>query len=238
MTARADLGMSKLLAKSQQADWYAQPTEMRLALSQNWSRPLQTAAKRFIDLVVSTALFIVLAPVLLVIAVAVRVTSRGPVFYRWRVVGKDGHPFTGYKFRSMVVDADQIRSSLFDRNEMSGPVFKLRNDPRITPVGRWLRKFSLDELPQLWSVLAGDMSLVGPRPPLADEYRLFTDIQKLKLSVKPGITCLWQVRGRNEIKDFDEWVRLDFEYIEKWSLALDFKILLLTIPTVLMGKGR
>jgi lipopolysaccharide/colanic/teichoic acid biosynthesis glycosyltransferase len=238
MSARSEFGMPKLVAKSQQADWCAHQNDVPLRYSANWSRPFQTDVKRFIDLLVSTSLLISLAPILLLIAVAVRTTSRGPVLYRWRVIGKNGYPFTGYKFRSMVVDADQIRSSLLDRNEMSGPVFKLKNDPRITLVGRWLRKFSLDELPQLWSVFKGDMSLVGPRPPLVDEYRLFTEKQKLKVSVKPGITCLWQVKGRNEIKDFDEWVRLDLEYIEKWSLALDLKILLLTIPAVLTGKGR
>ncbi len=121
---------------------------------------------------------------------------------------------------------------------MNGPVFKMHNDPRVTPVGRVLRRFSLDELPQLWSVLKGEMSLVGPRPPLVSEYAEFTEFQKQKLAVKPGITCLWQISGRNEIRDFDEWVRLDLEYISNWSLWLDFKIMLLTIPYVARGTGR
>ena len=138
----------------------------------------------------------------------------------------------------MYQDADQRKAELLDGNEMSGPVFKMTADPRVTPIGRFLRKYSFDELPQLWSVLKGDMSLVGPRPPLQSEYEHFSDWQKLKLQVKPGMTCLWQVRGRNAIANFDDWVRLDLEYINNWSLALDFKILMSTIPTVLFGRGR
>ena len=215
-------------------EWAASNVEVSL----NWSRPVQVAVKRAIDLAGSAVLLMVLSPILLLAALAVKITSRGPVLYRWHVVGRGGLPFTGYKFRSMVVNADGMRSSLLAKNEMSGPVFKLKNDPRVTGVGRWLRKFSIDELPQLWSVFRGNMSLVGPRPPLEAEYRLFTPHQKLKMSVKPGITCLWQVLGRNDIADFEEWVRLDLEYIARWSLALDFKILLLTIPCVVLGKGR
>jgi lipopolysaccharide/colanic/teichoic acid biosynthesis glycosyltransferase len=123
-------------------------------------------------------------------------------------------------------------------NEMSGPVFKMTDDPRVTPFGRWLRKYSLDELPQLWSVLKSDMSLVGPRPPLQSEYALFSDWQKRKLQVKPGLTCLWQVSGRNYISNFDDWVKLDLEYINNWNLLLDFQILLRTIPVVIFGKGK
>jgi lipopolysaccharide/colanic/teichoic acid biosynthesis glycosyltransferase len=138
----------------------------------------------------------------------------------------------------MVVNADRLKEQLLEQNEMEGPVFKLKADPRVTGVGRILRKFSLDELPQLWSVFKGDMSLVGPRPPLQGEYAQFTEYQKQKLAVKPGITCLWQISGRNEIRNFDDWVRLDLEYIQTWSLWLDFKILLLTIPAVVRGTGR
>jgi lipopolysaccharide/colanic/teichoic acid biosynthesis glycosyltransferase len=238
MSVGTDLGIAKSTEQSASLNLCSHEPIPSLKLSANWSRSFYTSAKRCIDVVGSALLLIPLAPFLLVIAIAVKATSSGPVFYRWRVVGKDGHPFSGHKFRSMVANADQMRSGLDARNEMSGPVFKLKNDPRITPVGRWLRKFSLDELPQLWSVLKGDMSLVGPRPPLVDEYKLFTQQQRLKLSVKPGITCLWQVRGRNEIRDFDEWVRLDLEYIENWSILLDVKILLLTIPSVVLGRGR
>jgi len=143
-----------------------------------------------------------------------------------------------YKFRSMYEDADQRKAQLLARNEMRGPVFKISNDPRVTSLGRFLRKHSLDELPQLWSVVKGDMSLVGPRPPLVTEYEQFTDFQKLKLTVKPGITCLWQVNGRNKVKDFDEWVKLDLEYIRSWSLWLDIKILLKTFAAVLAGTGK
>jgi lipopolysaccharide/colanic/teichoic acid biosynthesis glycosyltransferase len=198
----------------------------------------QLGVKRVLDVVVASALLILLAPLLLAIAVAIKLGSRGPILYRWDVVGQDGRPFTGYKFRTMVENADALKQELWTQNEMQGPVFKIKTDPRVTPLGRVLRKFSLDELPQLWSVLKGDMSLVGPRPPLQSEYAHFTEYQKRKLGFKPGITCLWQVSGRNEIRDFDEWVRLDLEYIENWSLGLDLKILLRTIPAILNGTGR
>lgn len=209
-----------------------------LTSSENWRDPFRSGGKRALDIIVSAVLLALFLPIFLLLALVVKLTSEGPIFYRWRVVGKEGRPFVGYKFRSMVVGADQMRGELQSRNEMSGPVFKMTHDPRVTPAGRWLRRFSLDELPQLWSVLKGDMSLVGPRPPLQSEYERFTRHQKLKVSVKPGITCLWQVNGRNEIRDFEEWVRLDLEYIKNWSLALDVKILLLTIPVVFKGRGR
>jgi lipopolysaccharide/colanic/teichoic acid biosynthesis glycosyltransferase len=138
----------------------------------------------------------------------------------------------------MVVNADALRDELASRNEMTGPVFKIADDPRITKVGAWLRKYSLDELPQLYSVLKGDMSLVGPRPPLVTEFEQFTEYQKQKVAVKPGITCLWQVSGRNQISDFDEWVRLDLEYIGRWSLSLDLAILMRTVETVFSGSGK
>ncbi len=198
----------------------------------------QLAVKRAMDVCVSLAALILLSPLLLLIAIAIKLFSPGPVLYPWRVVGQGGRPFTGYKFRTMVTDADRRKAELLAQNEMQGPVFKIKYDPRITPVGRVLRKFSLDELPQLWSVLKGDMSLVGPRPPLQSEYAQFTEYQKQKLAVKPGITCLWQIHGRNEIRDFDEWVRLDLEYIREWSLWLDLKILVLTVPAIVRGTGR
>ncbi len=200
--------------------------------------PWQLALKRLFDVVVSGLMLVVLSPLLLIIALAIKLDAEGPVLYRWKVVGQGGRPFTGYKFRTMVVNADALKAQLMAQNEMSGPVFKLKEDPRITRVGKFLRKFSLDELPQLWSVFKGDMSLVGPRPPLQSEYAHFTEYQKQKLAVKPGITCLWQVAGRNEIRDFDNWVELDLEYIRTWSLWLDFKILCLTIPAIVRGTGR
>lgn len=194
--------------------------------------------KRMVDVVVSGCAILLLSPVFVAIGLAIKLNSRGPILYRWKVVGERGRLFTGYKFRTMVKDADNLKRMLTAQNEMSGPVFKMMNDPRITSVGRILRKYSLDELPQLWSVLKGDMSLVGPRPPLQSEYEQFSDYQKQKLAVKPGITCLWQVSGRNEIRNFDDWVQLDLEYINHWSLWLDVKILLRTIPSVLKGTGR
>ena len=198
----------------------------------------QRFVKRLMDALGAGALLIFLAPVLVLIALAVKFSSRGPVLYRWHVVGQGGRPFIGYKFRTMIENADELKQQLLEQNEMQGPVFKIKNDPRITAVGRVLRKFSLDELPQLWSVLKGDMSLVGPRPPLQSEFASFTEFQKQKLSVKPGITCLWQIAGRNEIRDFDEWVRLDLAYIQNWSLWLDVKILWRTFFAVLRGTGR
>jgi exopolysaccharide biosynthesis polyprenyl glycosylphosphotransferase len=197
----------------------------------------QRCIKRAVDVLVSSGLLLALSPLLAAIALVVKLADGGPVLYRWQVVGQAGRPFTGYKFRTMVVDADALKAKLLAANEMSGPVFKMRDDPRITPPGRFLRRYSLDELPQLWSVLVGDMSLVGPRPPLQSEYARFSEWQRQKLAVKPGITCLWQISGRNEIRDFDEWVRLDLEYIRNWSLWLDLRILLMTIPAVLRARG-
>jgi lipopolysaccharide/colanic/teichoic acid biosynthesis glycosyltransferase len=214
------------------------PTFEPLMLSPRWGRPLETAVKRALDIVLSGILLVLTAPVLLLLGLAVKLTSWGPVFYAWHVVGKNGRPFTGYKIRSMVRNADALKSQLEDRNEMTGPVFKMMADPRITPLGSWMRRYSLDELPQLYSVFKGDMALVGPRPPLATEYARFTEYQKQKLGVKPGLTCLWQVNGRSEVSDFDEWVRLDLEYIRGWSLWLDFKILLKTVSAVFSGSGR
>jgi exopolysaccharide biosynthesis polyprenyl glycosylphosphotransferase len=194
--------------------------------------------KRLIDVVGSAVLLVVLSPLLAAIAIAVRVTTPDlPVFYPWRVIGLKGRAFTGYKFTTMGADADEKRDELASRNEMTGPVFKVKDDPRITPLGRFLRKYSLNELPQLWSVLKGDMSLVGPRPAFRHELDRYVLWQKRKLCVKPGITCLWQISGRNRINDFDEWVRLDLEYIDRWSLMLDFRILFWTAWAVARGTG-
>ncbi len=196
---------------------------------------VQRFLKRVLDILVSALLLILLSPLLLLIALAIRVTSGAPILFEWRVVGKDGKPFTSWKFRTMVRDADALKEKLLAENEMRGPVFKMQDDPRVTRVGKILRRYSLDELPQLWSVLIGDMSMVGPRPPLQYEYARFTDWQKQKLAVKPGMTSLWQIRGKPS--DFDEWVKLDLEYIEHWSLWLDVKILFETALVVLRGKN-
>jgi exopolysaccharide biosynthesis polyprenyl glycosylphosphotransferase len=194
--------------------------------------------KRLVDATVAGVLLVLLSPVFLLIALAIKITSpRQHVFYRWRVIGYQGRPFTGYKFTTMVDDADQRREELGHLNEMTGPVFKIKNDPRVTPLGRLLRKFSLNELPQLWSVLVGDMSLVGPRPAGAWEIGNYEDWHKRKLSFRPGITCLWQVRGRNKISNFDDWVRMDLEYIDNWSLWLDTRILIRTAWAVVAGSG-
>lgn len=205
------------------------------AFSRRWR--VAQGVKRVIDVVVSFTLLVVLLPLLALIALLVLLTSEGPIFYPWKVLGRRARPFQGYKFRTMVPNADALKASIMAKNEMTGPVFKMRNDPRVTPLGRILRKYSLDELPQLWSVLKGDMSLVGPRPPSAAEFAAFKPWQRGKLAVTPGITCLWQVMGRSEISDFDEWARLDLEYIANWSLWLDLKILLRTVPVVLFGRG-
>jgi exopolysaccharide biosynthesis polyprenyl glycosylphosphotransferase len=194
--------------------------------------------KRVADVVLSAAALVLLSPVLLLTALAIKLTTPHlPVFYPWRVIGYKGNPFTGYKFTTMVEDADDRKQSLMHLNEMTGPVFKIKNDPRVTRLGRLLRKYSLNELPQLWSVLRGDMSLVGPRPAGPHELERYELWHKRKLSVQPGITCLWQVRGRNDISDFDDWVRMDLEYIDQWSLWLDFKILVRTALAVLKGTG-
>lgn len=200
--------------------------------------PAYLFTKRLLDIVLSFLGLVAISPLLLVVALLVKITSPdGPIFYPWRVLGKNRRPFVGYKFRTMVANADELKKQMAHQNEMKGPVFKVRNDPRITPLGRWLRKFSIDELPQLYSVLKGDMSLVGPRPAAKNETDHYEFWQHRKLSVKPGITCLWQVSGRSEISDFVQWVKLDLEYIRTASLAVDIKILLRTIPVVLFGRG-
>ncbi len=193
--------------------------------------------KRLMDIVISGFLLAVLSPLLLVIALVIKATSKGPTLYEWNVVGLNKKPFRSWKFRTMIPSADQMKPELQDKNIMTGPVFKLTEDPRVTRVGKFLRKYSLDELPQLWSVLKGDMSLVGPRPVFPQELDGYESWHRRKLSIKPGITCLWQVSGRNKVSNFDDWVRMDFEYIDNWSLGLDVQILLKTVVAVLKGGG-
>ncbi len=197
---------------------------------------LSLLIKRFLDVVISAVLLVILLPFLIVIGLLVKLSSKGPMIYRQTRCGLYGRKFTLYKIRSMRDGAEDVLWEIKHLNEMDGPVFKMRNDPRVTPIGRILRKSSIDEWPQFWNVLRGDMSLVGPRAPLPEEVKEYTRWQRRRLSVKPGITCLWQVSGRNEI-DFHEWMKLDLHYIDHWSLLLDFKILLRTFPVVIFGKG-
>jgi exopolysaccharide biosynthesis polyprenyl glycosylphosphotransferase len=192
--------------------------------------------KRLFDLVVGGVMFLLFLPLLIILAISIKLDSPGPILYRSTRVGRGGRTFTFYKLRSMVRDAEKERERIAHLNEVSGPVFKIANDPRATKIGRILRRTSLDELPQLLNVLRGDMSIVGPRPPIPEEVTHYEPWQLRRLSVKPGITCLWQVSGRSRL-GFDEWMRLDMEYVERRGLALDLKILLRTVPAVLAGEG-
>ena len=192
--------------------------------------------KRTIDVALSGLALVVLAPAFALIALAIRLESRGPIFFRQKRAGRAAMPFTLYKFRSMVLGAERLQPSLRPLNEQSGPVFKIRRDPRITRVGRWLRRWSLDELPQLWNVFRGDISLVGPRSPTFEEVSEYEPWQRRRLAVKGGITCIWQVSGRSEI-GFREWMRMDMAYVAGHSLWLDLKLLARTVIAVLTGKG-
>jgi exopolysaccharide biosynthesis polyprenyl glycosylphosphotransferase len=208
------------------------PPAAGLLAAKRWA----LAAKVLLDIVFSVVLLVMLLPVLAAAALAIRVSSRGPVIYRQERIGLEGRPFTMFKFRSMCCGADGTRKRLARRNEVTGPVFKMRCDPRVTRVGGVLRKFSIDELPQLVNVLKGDMSLVGPRPPLPEEYATYGPWERQRLLVVPGITCIWQVSGRSDI-DFARWVELDLEYIRTWSLSLDLRLLVRTIGAVISTRG-
>lgn len=196
----------------------------------------QLLLKRLIDFSASLVGLVVLSPLFLVVSIVIKMTSPGPVFFSQDRVGMNQRRFQLYKFRSMVKDADARKSELQHLNEVDGPAFKMENDPRVTKIGKFIRKTSIDELPQLFNVLKGEMSLVGPRPPLPNEVSKYEWLFRRRLSVKPGITCVWQISGRSDTS-FEEWMSMDKEYVENWSLWLDFKILLKTIPAVLLGKG-
>jgi len=198
--------------------------------------PYLRFGKRAIDLIGALVALVVLSPVILLVALVVKLESRGPVFYRSSRIGKNGRPFTFLKFRSMVDGADRARKQLTHLNEVDGPVFKISRDPRVTRIGRLLRITSVDEIPQFFNVLRGDMSLVGPRPPISEEVEQYEPWQLRRLDVKPGITCLWQISGRSTLS-FREWMRLDLEYIKHRSFWLDLRILLRTIPAVLSREG-
>jgi exopolysaccharide biosynthesis polyprenyl glycosylphosphotransferase len=201
-----------------------------------FTNPLVCGIKELFDRTAASLIMTFGFPVFLLTALAIKLDSRGPIFFRQERMGRNGRRFMLYKFRTMACDAERKKRSLLARNEMTGPVFKIKDDPRITRIGHLLRKYSVDEFPQLLNILRGEMSLVGPRPPLPAEVTRFEPWQRRKLSVKPGLTCLWQVNGRNAI-DFDHWMRLDLEYIDNWSLWLDARILAKTVPTVLKGTG-
>jgi exopolysaccharide biosynthesis polyprenyl glycosylphosphotransferase len=192
--------------------------------------------KRSFDWIVSGLGLLLLAPLFLIVSALIRMSSRGPVFFRQERVGWHQRRFTLLKFRSMCDNADEMKAQLLHLSEVEGPVFKMKNDPRVTRIGRFLRKYSIDELPQLVNVFRGDMSLVGPRPPIPSEVERYNWWQKRRLSVRPGITCLWQVGGRSQ-KPFDWWISQDLKYIDNWSLLLDLKILARTIPAVFRGRG-
>lgn len=199
-------------------------------------KPLQRTLKRAIDILVSATALLLLSPLLFVVAVLVKSTSRGPVLFRQERAGQFGRPFHMLKFRSMVVNAEELKAKLLVQNEQKGPVFKIQADPRITKVGRFIRKYSIDELPQLLNVLRGEMSLVGPRPPIPAEVARYEAWQRRRLSVRPGLTCVWQVSGRNQIS-FEEWMYLDMQYIDHWSLRQDLELIAKTVPVVLTGRG-
>jgi len=194
--------------------------------------------KRIIDIIGALVAIILFLPLMFFSALLILFQDGRPIFYKWRVVGLEKKPFTSWKFRTMVRDADKLKKELEEHNEMNGPVFKITNDPRILKCGQWLRKWSIDETPQFFSVLKGDMSLVGPRPAGPHELVRYQSWQRRKLSIKPGITCLWQAYGRNDINDFDDWVKMDLDYIDNWNLWLDIKIICKTLTSVIKGTGK
>jgi exopolysaccharide biosynthesis polyprenyl glycosylphosphotransferase len=199
-------------------------------------RPLQLALKRAFDIVASSIALVLLSPLLVGVAALVKLTSKGPIFFKQERVGLYGRHFHMLKFRSMVVNAEELKAALMKLNEQTGPVFKMTRDPRVTAIGRFIRKFSIDELPQLVNVLRGEMTIVGPRPPIPQEVAKYEAWQRRRLSVRPGITCVWQVSGRNEIS-FEEWMYLDMQYIDNWSLGQDLRLIFKTVPVVLTGRG-
>ena len=194
------------------------------------------AIKRLIDIICSFVGILVLSPLFIIIAIIIKFTSKGPVFFSQKRVGRNGKEFDMYKFRSMVVNAEELKEKLAAQNEMSGPMFKMKDDPRVTKVGKFIRKTSIDELPQLWNILKGDMSLVGPRPSLPKEVAQFDEWMYKRLEVKPGLTCYWQVSGRNNI-DFEDWMKLDIRYVEEKNLWIDIKLIFKTVGVLFGDKN-
>lgn len=230
-----------MILASRPSDFFTNGAE-RLANSpgpwlEDARRGVYPAAKRALDVAGAALGLLLLTPLLLIVAILIRVESPGPVFFAQTRVGRRENPFRCWKFRSMTIDAEQRKAELMARNEMPGSTtFKMKHDPRVTRVGRFIRKASIDELPQLWNVLIGEMSLVGPRPPVPAEVARYSAVDRQRLSVKPGITCTWQVTGRSDIP-FREQVALDLRYIQERSLLLDIRLLLMTVPAVLLARG-
>ncbi len=221
------------IARARQTDFNGFPLlEFETFHAKEW----QLFIKRTIDILISATALAFFAPLMVIVSILIKLTSKGPIFFKQTRCGLNGRKFTLYKFRTMVPDAEERKDELWENNEMDGPVFKMKNDPRITPLGYFLRRTSIDELPQFLNVLKGDMSIVGPRPPLVSEVENYEVWQRRRLSLKPGITCIWQVSGRNKIS-FDQWMKMDLEYIDNWSLWLDIKILFRTLFVVLVGYG-
>lgn len=200
------------------------------------SRLTYNFTKRFLDIIGAICGLLFSSPILLPIVIAIKLESDGPVIFSQTRIGKDGKKFKMYKLRSMVVNAEELKKDLYNKNEMSGPMFKIKDDPRITKVGRFIRKTSIDELPQLFNVLKGEMSLVGPRPSLPKEVKQFDEWMLKRLSIKPGLTCYWQVMGRNNI-DFEDWMKLDIKYVENRSLILDLKLIFKTFLMLFGDKN-
>jgi exopolysaccharide biosynthesis polyprenyl glycosylphosphotransferase len=221
------------IARARQTDFNGFPLlEFETFYAKEW----QLFIKRSLDIVISLLALVFFSPLMLLVALGSKLSSKGPVLFIQTRCGLKGRKFTLYKFRSMVLDAEERKESLLNQNEMDGPVFKMKRDPRITNFGYFLRKTSIDELPQFINVLKGDMSIVGPRPPLESEIEHYEIWQRRRLSLKPGITCIWQVSGRNKLS-FDQWMKMDLEYIDHWSLLLDLKIMIKTFFVVLVGYG-
>lgn len=217
-------------------------TEREIALAERCQSTIQPRIikyrkrKRILDIIGSLFLILMFLPLFAIVALLVKLTSPGPIFYVSRRVGYLGRVFSFYKFRSMYVDAEARKAELMASNEKEGPIFKMKSDPRITPIGRFLRKYSLDELPQIFSVLKGDMSLVGPRPPLIHEVEKYTFFEMERLSVRPGLTCYWQIMGRSDLS-FEQWMQLDHRYLREMSFWLDLWLLIKTPLVVILGKG-
>ena len=209
---------------------------MELKFENKQNLKVYEICKRTIDIIGAGLGLILLSPIIAVVACAVKFTSKGPVFFSQKRVGKNGELFEMYKFRSMVVNAEELKENLEEQNEMSGPMFKIKDDPRITKVGKFIRKTSIDELPQLWNILKGDMSLVGPRPSLPKEVEQFDNWMFKRLTVRPGLTCYWQVSGRNNI-DFEDWMKLDIKYVEERNIWIDIKLIFKTVFVLFGDKN-